>query len=329
MIVIKFIIKTSFTLYLKIVLLTALFFSKKIILFHSNGFGDYIQACIEHYDIIIKNNLKIFCFSEFQFEICSLIFEQKNIFRLSFLLSKKIHTSVILNNFNNLKFLKSRIIKFKSTPFSTHNKKRIFKKKISKFNFTRKLKSLSKEKYACLFFKNYDFKINNLSGSAIRQSTDIQKFIKIIEYLNLKNIKVVILGNELDKGTNLLEKKLNESKNQFNFEFFRKIDPNYEFKNLVYLCSNSKFYVGNSSGAIEIFYYLQKNAVIFDHFDDGYIRKYNLTNRQYLLKKVKVNNKTYYLNKNIIKKILDQKILNYKIQENLFSEIKKKIEKLV
>ena len=330
MILVKKILQFTIKLYLRVFVEIFSIFNNNIIFFYSSGYGDYIQFILENYQKIEEKNLKVFCFSEYQFEILNYFLKKKNIYKFHFLLPKPYHASIIYSNFNNFKSIKRKIIKLNSTPQSNLTKEKFIRQKIDENSYPDNINKFSKQNYVCLFLKFYNNDVNSVAFSTSRQTTNIFKFISIIEFLNKLNYKVIILGTNKDLGVIKLSNILKKSDKILNYEFYTDIDPDYNFRNLVFICSNSKFYIGNASGAIEIYYYLRNKALIFDSIDDGYYNKYVLDDRVYLLKKIKINDeKEKILDWLTVYQILDNQITNYEIIENSYLEIEKELKKLI
>ena len=179
-----------------------------------------------------------------------------------------------------------------------------------------------KYRYICFFIK-LNFEKNNIDGSNPRATWDKQKIFNLLSYLIREKYIIVVLGFKNDPSIKIIREHVSKFKLKDKVLFLMDLSDNYNFIDQLLIAKNSIGYLGNGSGATEIFYYLQKKALVFDHSLISYFllphfKKYRKT----LFKKYIVKDET-------VQKILTEENTNkllyekkeYEIIENSFEEI--------
>jgi hypothetical protein len=294
---------------------------KKYFYNHSIGFGDSLDYYLDnYYKILNKSNNLPLSFGSFNHETIKFLF--KNYKKILFSIPSFLPFYSIMNEVKKSKQFKP-IISYDLLSFNLmqneylglRNKetKKIFLNKLKKYKIKDKIKKLSKKKYVCLFIKHYNNNVNDISnGSVIRQTTNFQKIIKIIKYLDKKKIHTVILGDKHDKGTIILKNLIKEP------TFL--LDLKVSFADQIYIASKSIGYIGSSGGTYIPYFYLKKKILTFDTWIiptcKTSVKYKNLLN---LYKKIYINKKFKTLSyKNW--KLKNKK--NSFIKENSFLEIR-------
>ena len=234
---------------------------------------------------------------------------------------------------------------------NTIRTKKIILRANSKYKFEN-LKILKKKlskRYVCFFVKQPFVECKKIENINLNfRSSEKKKILEIINFLIKKNIKILILGDLKEIGTNFLYKKLNLNKYENKIFFLSdhvKID---DISSKVHLYNNSLGYIGNGGGHAEYFYFLRKKHLIFDYLEinrpdlNNYKILQNHFRRKYIYKNIKYNNKIlpkiklFELVKNLKKdsKLLSKKTLiskykNYAIETNNLLEIKLEINKIL
>jgi len=297
---------------------------KKYFYNHSIGFGDSLDYYLDnYYKILNKSNNLPLSFGSFNHETIKFLF--KNYKKILFSIPSFLPFYSIMNEVKKSKQFKP-IISYDLLNFNLmeneylglRNKetKKIFLNKLKKHKIKDKIKKLSKKKYVCLFIKYYNNNVNDISnGSVIRQTTNFQKIIKIIKYLDKKKIHTVVLGDKHDKGTIILKNLIKEP------TFL--LDLKVSFADQIYIASKSIGYIGSSGGTYYPYFYLKKKILSFDTWIiptcKTSVKYKNLLN---LYKKIYINKKFKTLSyKNW--KLKNKK--NYFIKENSFLEIRSAI----
>jgi hypothetical protein len=295
------------------------------------GFGDFVQFCnLMRYKI--KKN-KIFCYSILQYEIANFFFEKKNIKTSLVLMPKFMNESHIGYNF----LLKSKIfestkypvlkladgIRVPSHDFFIRTRESI-QYTISRINpniVSIDLLKLFQKPTLLLFIKNFSKKKNNHINFQVRQTRNLDKIIRLINFINKKNVNTLIIGKNNEHFIQYISKVIS-NKNWKNVYLFNKLSKNYSIVDQAYVALHALGYIGSSSGAGIFCTILKKKLVIIDapyHYIDKYWDNYT-----FLYKKL--YNK---INKNF-KKFIWKKHYNpvtYKIVETNYKEIKEAVQK--
>ena len=325
----KYIINFFSVIYSKLIILNLFLIklkSKNFFYNHSLAFGDTICYFLNNFNKIknSKKNLPV-AFGSFNEEIVKFFFNdyQKLFFKIfKFFPYYSISVNLIKSKF----FLPKINYKIDDQGFMIDElllKKKsfkIFKNILKKKKITKKILDLSKKKYICIFVKKLNNNINDIStGAHIRQTTNLKKIVSIINYLLNHKIEIVILGNSRDKGSQFLQKKFNHTNNIF---FLNNFKPSISEQ--FYIASKSIGYLGGHSGIVVPFILLKKKIVFFESYIFPSLNYYTrLNNISFLLKKILINKKKYFLDNNHLKLTKNTK---YKIIENNYEEIKKKAQ---
>ena len=321
----KFII---YSFYSKIILielkLKNLLFQKKELIYSSSfGFGDFAIFCA---NLINKltNKKKILCYSVNQLEVASFFFNKNKINQTVFKLPKYLNETYLGDNFlKKSKYFKPRDVKnylakkkvgLSRVFYGNKTIIKYIKNKLQKNKINKSIKDIFKKKTVSIFIKHYSNKIE-FTNYGRRQTADLVKIYKIINFLINKNFNVLILGTKFDKFTNLC--KLNYKKNIKNIFFLNEISKNYSVQDQVFVALNSEGYIGSNSGANSFFHLLNKNNIIIDTAYENTHKMFK-KNTRWLYKKIKIFNKFeklhHYKNYNL------NNVKN-NLQENSYNEI--------
>jgi len=323
--------------YSKLIILSLVYnqilLKKKIFYSNSLGFGDNIMFYLNNYIKIKKKNYFVFHFCKqidqpinFFFPKARIIYPFISIpFFIYYRCVQKIKKSIIfspsinekewnilLNNKNRDSFRK--LIKIKLRNYKPNSKVESFLQK--------------KKKFFCFFIKLGSHE-NDLLGSNSRATANKDKIFKIINYLIKENFNIAILGLNRDPSIPVIKKYVRINNLNKNVHFLINLSPTYSFKDQLLLAENSEGYIGNGSGVAEIFFYLKKKALIFDHIYQDYLNlPHFLSYRKTLFKKISIDNSGY--------KLLDPRLIesiskhdnknNYKILENSYDSIITELE---
>ena len=134
----------------------------------------------------------------------------------------------------------------------------------------------------------------------------------------------MFLGLKNDPSVPVLKEYIRMNNLENYVDFLIDLSPTYNFTDQLFLAAHSEGYIGNGSGAAEIFFYLKKKALIFDHiFQKLFNLPHFLSYRRTLFKKISINNSEY--------KLLDEQLIksatqcntrnNYRIMENSYDDI--------
>lgn len=294
----KFII---YSFYSKIILtelkLRDLLFQKEELIYSSSfGFGDFIVFCANLINKL-NNKKKILCYSINQLEVASFFFNNNKINKTVFKLPKYLNETYLGNNYlKKSKYFKPRIIKnylakknvgLSRVFYGNRTIIKYIKNKLRKNKINKNLKDVFKKKTISIFIKHYSDKIE-FTNYGRRQTADLVKIYKIINFLINKNFNVLILGTKFDKFTNLC--KLNYKKNMKNIFFLNEISKNYCIQDQVFVALNSEGYIGSNSGANIFFHLLNKNNIIIDTAYENTHKMFK-KNTRWLYKKIKIFNK--------------------------------------
>jgi putative transposon-encoded protein len=291
---------------------------------HSLGFGDSFDYYLNNYYTICKNKKNLpLSFGSFHEEIINFFF--KNYKKIFFKISKFMPYYGIISEVKKSKYFnpkisynldKNYLMKDEFLGRKNLYSKQIIIKKLNEHKISKSIKNLCNKKYVCLFVKFYNNNINDISNIAvIRQTTNFKKICQIIDFLKVKKIFTIIIGNKLDKGTVILKNKIKEA------DFL--LDYKINFYDQIYVANNSLGYIGNSGGILYPYFYLGKKILCFDTFEipTSKVSK-NFKNFFNLYKKIIINNSIKRLSH---KHLNLSKEIKYQIKENNFSEIKSAI----
>lgn len=291
---------------------------------HSLGFGDSFDYYLYNYYIISKNKKNLpLSFGNFNQETINFFF--KNYKKIFFQITKFMPYYGIINEVKKSKYFNPKISYnlpnngFMEDEFLGRKNlysKQIIIKKLNESKISKSIKDLCNKKYVCLFVKFYNNNINDISnGSVIRQTTNFKKIFQIINYLKIKKISIIIIGDKLDKGTVILKKKIK------GVDFL--LDYKINFYDQIYVANNSLGYLGSWGGIYIPYFYLGKKVLCFDSHDTPTCKFSNdFKNLFTLYKKITINNSIKRLSH---KHLNLPKEIKYQIKENSFSEIKSAI----
>ena len=212
----------------KLIFFSIFYFNrKKINLFYTDraGYGDFIFFCLE-LKTQLNNQNRIFCYTEIQYEIAKFFYEEKFIAKNIFLLPRFIvNTNYISNQFLiKNKYFKPTYLarpapdnKNINLPISewwngNNESIKYLLSRIEKFEISTKLKKICEKKTLSIFIKNFSNSQNNHLNFQVRQTRDLNKIYKLINFLSDKNLNIVILGKKNDNfiktfPNSILEKK--------------------------------------------------------------------------------------------------------------------------
>jgi len=282
------------------------------------SFGETFEHCLFFYNKTLKNNnILPLSFGNFNEEIVSFFFKKyKNLFFKIFFFLPYYR---IVQYIQKSKYYKPNII-FYANKFKikdTNYTEKIINHILSAHIFNNNLINFCKKKYICIFIKHYNSNSSDISGSKLRQTTELKKIIDLINFLRLKDIKTVILGTKKDQGT-VYFRNLNLKGVYCMLDFSNKLSD------LLYIAKHSLGYIGSLTGLVHPFFYLNKKLLCIDaHTSYLSFTKYN--NVRFVYKKIIFNNKKErYLNVN--DQYLKDKSI-FRIKESSFIEIKKETQK--
>ena len=297
------------------------------------GFGDHLFFCVEVRDKL-NSNTKIFCFSKQQNETASFFFEKENIINSFLLMPKFMNESHIGYHFlsKNINFKPSnfkRIAPDNSLiPISlwycgTKQSIGFIKQKIDSSKISREIKNIFKKPTLCFFVKNFSKHKNNHFNFQVRQTRDLDKINKLLNYLDKQKINILILGTKKDHFIQILNEDVKKEKFN-NVYFFKDLSENFSIGDQAFSAFNSIGYVGSVTGTMGFFGLLNKQAVLINAVS-YYTDKY-WDNFTFLYKKI--FNKNTKLTQNFKwKEHYDSK--ENEISENTYDEIKLIVEKKI
>jgi len=324
-----------FSIYSKIILSeilirTKLFTKKKIYYSGYNGsfgYGDHVTFCVN-----IKNKIgkkgKIFCYSQLQYDTACFLYDKKNIIK-SFLPLPKflnesgigfkyLHPSKIFNP-ENIKSPHNKKIGAYHLYYGTKNQIKFIKNNLKRFCVSKKLIEILEKKTITLFVKNFSLKknANKDLNFQMRQTRNLDKIYKLINYIKRKKIKLIILGTNKDHFMKIIQnKKIVDNKKVY---LFKQISKNYSIADQAYLAENSLGYVGNYSGSDAFFQILRRKIINIDMVNWKHLKLWK-NNRKCVFKyvidkknkaKSILDSNKYYSNKKyIIKETSFEELLN-------------------
>ena len=323
--------KIIITFFSKIILFSLYYYqsvkNKKIIYSNSLGFGDNIMFYIHHYLKIKKNNLYVFQFCKQIDQPLNFFFEKKKIlipivsipFSLYYPIISEVKKSKIFTPFmaeGELNYILARKNK--------DSIKNLFELKLKDQKVSDNLEKFFdlKYRYICFFIK-LNFDKNDINGSNSRATWDKKKIFNLLSYLISEKYIIVVLGLKNDPSIKIIREYVSKFKLKDRILFLIDLSDNYNFIDQLLLAKNSIGYLGNGSGVVEIFYYLQKKALVFDHSLISYLllphfKKYRKTLFKKYIGKDEANQKI--LSEKNINRLLYEKN-EYEIIENSFEEI--------
>ena len=199
----------------------------------------------------------------------------------------------------------------------TNYTEKIINNILSEHIFNNNLINFCKKRYICIFIKHYNLNISDISGSNLRQTTELKKIIDLINFLRLHDIKTVILGTKQDQGT-VYFRNLNLKGVYYMLDFSNKLSD------LLYIAKHSLGYIGSVGGLVIPFFYLNKKLLCIDA-STTYISFTKYNNLRFIYKKIIFNNKKERILRTKDQCLKDQSI--FRIKESSFIEIKKETQK--
>jgi hypothetical protein len=315
-----------------------LFFLKNIkrdnfVYFRIISFGDTFTYYINNYSKIKNKKIKILVFSQLEKKIADFFFTKNKIKKLLFLVPNFIPMYTINDLLNKKKyFIPSSIYDLNQAKLKVQSKHKnlLINLLKSKLNLvSENLKKIQNEKYCVIFIKHNNNNKNDIAGSNSRQTSDLNKIFKVINFLTNYKFKIVILGDKNDKSLDILKIYY---KNDKDIIFFKDLSDSYSVIDQLFVHQHSTLTIGNCSGALIIPIYLKKKIIFFDYFKQNYYSLVHSKNIKNFYKKIIFNNKVEVLTEKILKNISNKKIPlkgTFKIKENSYNEIKKHIQKYV
>lgn len=336
---IRFLKKLILNIYAEFVILNYFLVSKlnknKLFYNSSLGFGDSFHFYLRNYLSIAKNKKNfVLSFSKVNFISANFFFDKVKVVNFFFKIPERLHYYIIKKIQNTKTFKQGFTSDYRDVYTDEFKKNVLFKNKDS---YKRLLSILAKRKadvkftfknYICINIKHYDEKIDNISGSNTRQTPDLNKVYKIINYFTSRNINCVILGNKFDNSIIKIKKKINTFQYKEKIFFFQDFDNYENLANQIMLAKNSIGYIGSDGGILSIFYYLQKKIIIFDTY---YTPSIGMRNKDiiYIYKKISFDfdPDIKILSDQTIEQVTKEK-KNYKIITVNFDELKLAINNL-
>ena len=280
------------------------------------SFGDIFTSFVQNYKKVINKRRKVLVLSNFEEKIANLFFPKNKIYKIFFHIPFFIpiyRIILIVNNFKKLTRTYEKNITYKEKKILIN----ILKKNLK--YVSPEVKKFKNQKYVLIFVKHYNNDINNLNVPFHRQTSNLIKIFDIINVLLKKKIKIIILGNKTDK---FLKKVKEFSKNK-NIFYFNELSKKEKMIDQLYIHNNCKFSLGTDCGAFIMSIFLKKKIIFFDAiFKSSPLNKYR--NIIFLYKKIKLKNKSILLTKKYYKSENNNQII-----ENSYSEIIKKIKKII
>jgi hypothetical protein len=326
-----FFFKNLFQSIISKLIVIELYFRRKYLYFGYFGFADYFIFCLYIYKK--KINKTHLCFTSDQYKICKFFFDNKKIKKSLFFIPEWISANPIriLYDIRHSSFFRPFVIKLKEEKKDFFCKNDIQSKNIL-LNFTannkksEKITDFSKKKYICIFVKYYNSNKNSLFPS-LRQTSDLNKVYKIINFLISKKINILILGYRNELFVKKIE-EYSKINNLFkNIFFFKNLSEDFSVADQIYIVNKSLGYIGSGSGPVAFFHYLKKKVLCFDLFSrPEWEADYFINNKILFYKKILFKNKLTNLNEEIIKKLYTKK--NFELFEVSYGVIKKGITKL-
>ena len=304
---------------------------KKIIFPTSFGFGDFLLFYVRYYKNFLNKQYTTLVFCNMQNNIINYLFKKNSFLSLPFNISNRLvylitsfNKKHIINRFNNSSE-KELLLADKSN--FTIRKKNFLLKFLDINLISEELKNIFCKPTVSFCIKYYDDSVNLIDGSHDRATANLNKAVKIINFLLSKNFNVLVLGNNRDLGLVKIKNFYKKKNKKMNIFFFQELSKEYSINDQVYVALKSKFVVSAGIGGfLALFFLLLKKKIIYDV---PKIRKNNINNLRYnyyVYKKISINNEKYKIleqNTNFYKKL---KHLKYNITEASYEEIIYKIK---
>lgn len=321
----------------KVVFISIYYFKlKKINLFYTKraGYGDFLFFCQELQKKLDKNN-RIFCYTKIQYEVAKFFYNKNQIAKSFILIPSYVHNPIYITKeflLKNINFEPTEITRPApdnpnfEVPLSewwsgTDDSIRFLNNRIENSKISKRLKKICKAKTLCLFVKNYSHIKNDNLNFQVRQTKDLKKIYKLIDFLSLKNLNIVILGK---KNDNFIKTFPNDLKKKHkNLFLFKDLSDKYSISDQAYIALNSIGYVGNMSGPTSFFGMLNKRGIIIDAV--SFYSDVCFNNFLFIYKKI-YNKKHKTLQNFIWQHYYDPN--KFEVTENTYEEIIENVEKI-
>ena len=310
-------LKIFFYKILSFIIIKSLKKNNKIAYYKNFGFGDSIFFYLLFKLKKIKTKSSIFCFTKDQFKTAQFFLNKKDIRKLFILIPNFIDHVLLSKILLRSQYFKPIQIKnFEKSITQNLMIRKIIKNNVKKNLVSSTIKKITNQKYVCLFVKHYHSNCKKILPSA-RNTADLKKIEKLINYLLENKIRVIILGNNTDKFPKYIKKKIINPK----LLFFNEISKDYSLNDQFYLADNCHFYIGSASGTSIPYYLLNKNILHFDTTKSLTDKKQK--NIKWLYKKIRINKKLRILDNEFVNST-NKTFLNLK--ENTFNEIVRNVK---
>jgi hypothetical protein len=290
------------------------------------GFGDNIVFFLNQYLKIKKKDYHVFKFCKQIDQPIMFLFDKKKILK-PLISIPFINYYNIISEVKKSKFFKASITPSEwNTILAIKNKdtlKNLIKLKLKKEVPSKKMKYFLEKKlsYICFHIK-FNFNKNDISGSNARGTSDLDKIFSLIHYLILKNYALLILGVNSDPSIRIIKEYISKTNLEKKVFFLLDNSVDYNFIDQLLSAEYSHGYLGNGAGCVEIFYFLKKKSLIFDHIlSDHLLLESNKKYRKTLFKKCIINNQ-----KNVLTENIQVNFNNIEVIENSIDEITKQID---
>ena len=290
------------------------------------SFGDSFTFYIQNYDRIINKGYKIITISNFEKKIAELFYNNNKIHNIFF----SIPAFIPVYSINVM--LKKLLEAHEKFSFSYKKNMGYKQKKILENILQEKNKSVStdvqkfkKKKYVLFLVKHYNNDNNDIKNGNFRQTSDLKKIFKVIDFLIRKNVKIIVLGSKNEKITKILKNFYNNKKNIF---FFYEISKKETMIDQLFIHYHSQLSIGTDCGAFIMSVFLKKKILYFDSLkgSEGIELQKNIT---FLHKKIIFNNNSEIFSHNKASRMINSMNKAFTIKECTFLDIKKSINKLL
>lgn len=236
--------------------------SKYKLLYCDLAFGDSFAYYIFNYKKISNKRYKVLTFSHLDHNNASFLFGNSKIIKNFFFIPKIFPIYGIITYLRSKKIFCSGNYKFHKYKIKEENKKIVENKLFENIHLvSKKLLFLKNERYILFFIKYYNKNINDISGSAGRQSNNFYKITKILQFFKKKKINIIVIGNSEDKSIPILRNITNEQ-NLFNVKFLK--DYSNSIINQLFVHYYSQGGIGSDSGAFIYSWFFKKKVLHFD-----------------------------------------------------------------
>ncbi len=290
------------------------------------SFGDSFAFYLQNYDRVINKGYKVITISNFEKKIAQLFYNDNKIYNIFF----SIPFFIPVYSINVI--LKKLLVaheKFRRN----YNKNMGYKQKKILENILQEkhesvsinVKKFEKKKYVLFLVKHSNNDNNDIKNGNHRQTSDLKKIFKVIDFLIHKNVKIIVLGGKNEKITNILKNFYNNKKNIF---FFYEISKKETMIDQLFIHYHSQLSIGTDCGAFIMSVFLKKKILYFDSLkgSEGIELQKNIT---FLHKKIIFNNNSEIFSHNKASRMINSINKAFTIKECTFLDIKKSINKLL